>query len=414
MHDWRRAAVAGCLTAVLGVAAAGAAEERGYEYVWNVSAGGGVIKFEGDEELEDGLLGVLRVGVDCSEQWTVEAVLYGAPRLDENFANSYGERISRLELAAGKGVTDTAALGFAVDGLFHFTRWERVDPYLAAGIGTFYYEEDVGSQWDASFRAGGGVLLHLTDRLSLRGDARALVAGGDTEANAIVSAGVMWSFLAQVDTQTSGGQPMDTDGDGLTDAEEREKGTSPFERDTDGDGLDDAAEVRQHETDPLNRDSDYDGLTDGEEINTHGTDPHRRDTDGGKVADGHEVIEDDTDPLAGEDDLVFYELGMKFADGKWDILPEYLSDLDSIAKMLRENPEATARIESHDAWTGETSPRASRRLTGRRAKAVREYLEERWEVDGKRLEAEGYGFSRPKAPQGNPENERVEIYVRMP
>ena len=46
----------------------------------------------------------------------------------------------------------------------------------------------------------------------------------------------------------------DSDGDGLTDAEEIDRGTNPFRKDTDGDGFDDGVELAQG-ADPLNRDS---------------------------------------------------------------------------------------------------------------------------------------------------------------
>ncbi|WP_339018839.1 hypothetical protein R3O68_11115 [Corynebacterium simulans] len=64
----------------------------------------------------------------------------------------------------------------------------------------------------------------------------------------------------------------DTDGDGLTDKEEAEKGTDPKKADTDGDGLTDKEEVdgsknNGQPTDPTNADSDGDGVSDGDEVN---------------------------------------------------------------------------------------------------------------------------------------------------
>jgi len=64
----------------------------------------------------------------------------------------------------------------------------------------------------------------------------------------------------------------DKDGDGLTDDEERELGTNPYETDTDGDGLSDYDEIHFYGTDPLNPDTDGDGYSDGYEI-IYGTDP---------------------------------------------------------------------------------------------------------------------------------------------
>ncbi|MBR3222497.1 MAG: hypothetical protein IKF72_09745 [Kiritimatiellae bacterium] len=57
----------------------------------------------------------------------------------------------------------------------------------------------------------------------------------------------------------------DADGDGLSDKyEEWTSGTDPVNIDTDGDGIDDAQEIA-HGTDPLSSDTDGDGLDDGEE-----------------------------------------------------------------------------------------------------------------------------------------------------
>lgn len=64
----------------------------------------------------------------------------------------------------------------------------------------------------------------------------------------------------------------DTDGDGLTDAEERELGTDVNNFDSDTDGLTDRAEVKIYKTNPLNPDTDGDGHKDGAEV-INGYDP---------------------------------------------------------------------------------------------------------------------------------------------
>lgn len=64
----------------------------------------------------------------------------------------------------------------------------------------------------------------------------------------------------------------DSDGDGLTDAEEKTLGTDPNKADTDGDGLTDWAEVKIYKTDPLNPDTDGDSYADGAEV-INGFDP---------------------------------------------------------------------------------------------------------------------------------------------
>lgn len=62
------------------------------------------------------------------------------------------------------------------------------------------------------------------------------------------------------------GQPLDTDADGLTDDQEKEKRTDPLSWDTDGDLLSDGDEVNTWETNPLVADTDGDTYKDGEEI----------------------------------------------------------------------------------------------------------------------------------------------------
>ena len=59
---------------------------------------------------------------------------------------------------------------------------------------------------------------------------------------------------------------IDSDQDGLSDAEEKELGTDPNNVDSDDDGLFDREEVEIYETDPLDADSDNDGFLDGEEV----------------------------------------------------------------------------------------------------------------------------------------------------
>ena len=58
---------------------------------------------------------------------------------------------------------------------------------------------------------------------------------------------------------------LDSDGDGVPDHVERERGTDPNDPDSDGDGLDDGEELR-YGADPLDPDSDDDGINDGEEV----------------------------------------------------------------------------------------------------------------------------------------------------
>jgi len=98
----------------------------------------------------------------------------------------------------------------------------------------------------------------------------------------------------------------DFDDDGLTNTEEASLGTDPNNPDTDGDGVQDGEEVMD-DTNPLDdcdslngtplptTDCDADGLTNAEEENL-GTDPFDPDSDSDGITDGQEIL-DTTDPL---------------------------------------------------------------------------------------------------------------------
>ncbi|HWK80917.1 MAG TPA: hypothetical protein VNP95_09110 [Thermomicrobiales bacterium] len=89
---------------------------------------------------------------------------------------------------------------------------------------------------------------------------------------------------------------IDTDGDGLSDAEEARLGTDPANPDSDDDGINDGNEVNVYKSDPLNLDTDGDTLYDGGEL-VYGTDVLNPDTDGDGVSDGDEVYITKTNPL---------------------------------------------------------------------------------------------------------------------
>jgi OOP family OmpA-OmpF porin len=389
------------------------AQEQGHQALWYFNPGAGIYDYEGDEEVSDGFILSGRLGYDYSEMWSLEGVFTLAPDLDVNYATSYGEQVARGDFESTWGA------GLALDGLFHFTRWDRVDPYLALGAGFYWFGEEInGDDVHLAVRAGGGVMYHFNDMWAVRGDARVLLGGRNTEGNTMIDAGLVWTWGAYIAPSNWAGEsgPIDSDQDGLTDDEETEYGTDPFDPDTDHDGLTDFDELRTYHTDPLNPDSDYDGLKDGPEVFKYETEPMNRDTDGGGVADGHEVLEDGTDPKDPTDDLMMFELYIQFDYDKSIVKPQYFGEIDVIAKVLTRNPEASAVIEGHADQKAKSSERYNKKLSERRASAVLNYLVSSAGIEKKRLKAVGYGFSRPKVKpdlkNGNPENRRVEIYIR--
>lgn len=231
-------------------------------------------------------------------------------------------------------------------------------------------------------------------------------------------------------------QPVDTDNDGLTDAQETDLGTDLNNPDTDGDGLTDGDEVNEYNTDPLQADTDGDGLNDGDEVNSHNTDPLNPDTDGDGLNDGEEVNEYRTNPLEADSDgdgLNDYDEvnehdtdpsnpdsdGDGFSDGQEVEMgtdpndpadPAYLEEgdlgtvhfgfdrsnidaeaariLDENIKLLMDAPKFQVRIDAYTDHVG--GDQYNLRLSKRRAASVTDFYTENG-ISQDRIEARGLG-----------------------
>ncbi|MCZ7544105.1 MAG: thrombospondin type 3 repeat-containing protein [Anaerolineae bacterium] len=127
--------------------------------------------------------------------------------------------------------------------------------------------------------------LHLTQTAIAADDAAAAtataVAAQLTQSAAAIEAATATSIALTAIVTT------DTDGDGISDVQERAQGTDPNNPDSDGDGLSDGEEAA-HGTNPRVADTDGDGVSDGEEVHTLHTNPANPDSDGDDLQDGAE------------------------------------------------------------------------------------------------------------------------------
>jgi len=82
--------------------------------------------------------------------------------------------------------------------------------------------------------------------------------------------------------------------------------------------------------------------------------------------------------------------------------------------MLAAHAELALTIEGHTDNTG--SAAANQTLSEQRAAAVKQYLVAHYGVDAARLDAKGFGASKPVAsndtPEGRQQNRRVELVKR--
>jgi hypothetical protein len=112
----------------------------------------------------------------------------------------------------------------------------------------------------------------------------------------------LWEYQHGLDMNDGSDAALDNDDDGLNNLQEFEHNTDPNLADTDGDGLTDANEVNLFHTEPNNPDTDLDELIDGDEVHLHQTNPLLWDTEGDLMPDGWEV-NNELDPLVDDTQL---------------------------------------------------------------------------------------------------------------
>ena len=103
---------------------------------------------------------------------------------------------------------------------------------------------------------------------------------------------------------------------------------------------------------------------------------------------------------------------LEFATGKDDIKSKSFFSLNALADLLKKKATYGLRIEGHTDNVGKDE--ANLILSQKRASAVKNYLIKRG-VDGSKLDAFGYGASKPIAdndtPEGRQKNRRVEMKI---
>jgi OmpA-OmpF porin, OOP family len=106
--------------------------------------------------------------------------------------------------------------------------------------------------------------------------------------------------------------------------------------------------------------------------------------------------------------------GILFATGSAVIRPQSTPTLTEIGEMLRTHPQLRLSIEGHTDAVGQDA--ANQSLSEERAAAVREHLIGSYGIEPGRLEARGFGASRPATAndtaEGRQANRRVEL-VRL-
>ncbi|SED86553.1 Outer membrane protein OmpA [Pseudomonas sp. 8BK] len=124
-----------------------------------------------------------------------------------------------------------------------------------------------------------------------------------------------------------------------------------------------------------------------------------------------EVVEEVV--VAEPAEAVRVELDVKFDFDKAQVKPESYGDIKNLADFLTQYPQTTTVVEGHTDSVG--SDAYNQTLSERRANAVRDVLVNQYGVGSDRVNAVGYGETRPVADNasadGRAVNRRVEAEV---
>lgn len=112
-------------------------------------------------------------------------------------------------------------------------------------------------------------------------------------------------------------------------------------------------------------------------------------------------------------EAVRVELDVKFDFDKATVRQDAYDDIEVLADFMKQYDQTSTTVEGHTDSIGTDA--YNQRLSSRRAEAVRDVLVDRYGIDASRLEAIGYGESRPVADNstelGRAINRRVEASV---
>ncbi len=338
MKIGKTAIIIGVLLIFLGTISNVKAEIKPGSYSVTPMVGGYL--FEGNQELDHSPVYGVGLGYNFDTHWGAEAVF------------NYIDTKSKVN----KG--DVNAYLGRLNGLYHFTPFGKLVPYLAAGVGGISFDVDRGdNDTNALVNYGAGLKYFLTESLALQGDVRHIISFSTTHHNLMYTVGLTFYFGGEKKKEV------------ITAKEE----VTPVKK----------------EVTPVKvvQDSDGDGVPDDR-------DQCPRTPKGAPVNEvGCWVCK-----------------GLEFDFDKWNIQPQYFPIIDEAIDCMNQNPDITIEIQGHTCDIG--TAEYNQVLSEKRANEVKNYFITSG-IAPERLTAIGYGLTRPIADnttkEGRVKNRRVQL-----
>ena len=118
-------------------------------------------------------------------------------------------------------------------------------------------------------------------------------------------------------------------------------------------------------------------------------------------------------PPAPMKEKVTILLNVEFDTNKAIVKDKYYDEIKRVADFMKQYPDSTAVIEGNTDNVGKEAN--NQKLSEKRANSVRQYIIDKFGIDGSRLTAAGYGPTRPVASndtkEGRQKNRRVDAVI---
>jgi OOP family OmpA-OmpF porin len=304
--------------------------------------------------------------------------------VEYRFGPNWAAEVAAFKSDADQGVDLNQ---YKLDGLYYFSKDGTVQPYLGAGVGHADFEANAGDESETQVNLGGGLRFNFNEAWSARWDLRGIYGIDDNDTDLMTTLGLSYAFGGKSEPKKQApvpivkAAPVDTDGDGVVDSNDKCPGTAAgIAVDSKGCALD----------------SDKDGVVDAKD--------QCPGTEAGAKVDAKGCV-----GVAKTVTVESIELKLQFPTNSDVIQEKYQPEIKAVANFLAKHSDLEVEIAGHTDSQGKAS--YNKMLSQKRADAVKKELVSRYGVDANRVKAVGYGEEQPIASNdtadGRKENRRV-------
>ena len=257
-----------------------------------------------------------------------------------------------------RGDSDIYCVQPRLDILYHIMPDNDFVPYIAVGIGGFFFESgNIPLEDTVQANGGLGAKLYIAENIALRGDARYYYSFEDSDNEFALTAGLVIEFGGKKKEPEPCG---DKDNDGVCDDEDQCPDTIEGVR-VDSVGC-------QIKSDP------YAVMQ--------------------KTSDAAQALEEsDKEIIEKKPEMMNVIVYFDYKDTS--IKPQYQGDLEKLALLMKEFPKISAIIEGHTDSIA--SDKYNLKLSQQRAESVKQFLTDKFGIDAGRFELKAMGESKPAA-----------------